>query len=664
MLRLLGCSQLKVKGQLQEIGALMVRYFILQAVMVDEIDIYHFSTGHNPREELSKYKWCWITFTETGESGMRIVTESKEFNELKHEDLNILFRSANHISTITGRNIAKEQLKMLPFPSKPVMLPGCFTSAQRQIEFKYVDKIEDVLNIEESEEFLGNGFTNRLVVLLSKILLPSNFSLDEVKKKWNATEVTHCTDTEKIDCVSGSEFQSVLFIIDCRCLLLSPEHLTLVVSRAQYEVGIILIRMGQTWFERVNETVSSYLSTDRIDHVVLFDQLISSTNKSTLVKWLQPTDANVYEWRWWNIRMKIHLEKEKEQMMKCIERQPISVQLQLCFAFYKLYKRYDLLPRDFRAWCDKMCDGLDSIDDGTISEVNLLYWSVQSDSVESVKLCVDLLRKRNLLSTEINKHYPNATILHVMMNQFVTKSDISRLLLNCDELEKCTVLCKFENKNIFEGTLSRVNGDFFLALFSNLDSCDLFFMGYLGFESGESEEDRIMKYRQWGGDILFNVIRMESVDAVELGLRLLKRYDHILKYEFSLINEDGKNLLQYAIDYGSREEKLILDLMRLLIEAGFPNDHLLYECYQYNSRNERENVLDTAIRRECWSTIKYLLSDEGRRHIFMFKNKGDEFPGLILKSVQQSPSCEESNATEDLKELGELVPQRTRANSV
>ena len=120
----------------------------------------------------------------------------------------------------------------------------------------------------------------------------------------------------------------------------------------------------------------------------------------------------------------------------------------------------------------------------------------------------------------------------------------------------------------------------------------------------------------------------------------------------------------YSFTFIGSREKLILDLMRLLIEAGFPNDHLLYECYQYNSRNERENVLDTAIRRECWSTIKYLLSDEGRRHIFMFKNKGDEFPGLILKSVQQSPSCEESNATEDLKELGELVPQRTRANSV
>ena len=94
-------------------------------------------------------------------------------------------------------------------------LPGCFTADQRQIAVKYVDKIEDVLDVEESEEFLGNGFTDRLVVLLSEVLLPSDFSLDELKKRWNATEVVHCTRIIEIDCISGSEFQSVLFIINC-----------------------------------------------------------------------------------------------------------------------------------------------------------------------------------------------------------------------------------------------------------------------------------------------------------------------------------------------------------------------------------------------------------------------------------------------------------------
>ena len=116
-------------------------------------------------------------------------------------------------------------------------------------------------------------------------------------------------------------------------------------SRAQYEVGIILIGGEKFRFELDYQIVTSYLSMTRSDHAELFGQLISSTNKSTLVKWLQPTDTNVYEWKWWNVRMRIHLEKEKEQMMKCIERQPISVQLQLCFAFYKLYERYGVLPR-------------------------------------------------------------------------------------------------------------------------------------------------------------------------------------------------------------------------------------------------------------------------------------------------------------------------------
>ena len=194
---------------------------------------------------------------------------------------------------------------------------------------------------------------------------------------------------------------------------------------------------------------------------------------------------------------------------------------------------------------------LDS-DDGTISELNLLYWSVISNSAQSVECCVDLLRKRNLLSTEINKQYPNATILHVMMDEEVMNDEnaalIYRLLINCDELENGTLCHRFENRNLFDSTLSGDIGDPFLVLFNSTVRCDVFFMEYLGFKRGESEEKRIEKYRKWGGNILFNVIRMKSVDAVELGLRLLKSYDYILKYELSQINKHSKTLLQYAIN--------------------------------------------------------------------------------------------------------------------
>ena len=72
-------------------------------------------------------------------------------------------------------------------------------------------------------------------------------------------------------------------------------------------------------------------------------------------------------------------------------------------------------------------------------------------------------------------------------------------------------------------------------------------MEYLGFESGESEEKRIEKYRKWGGDILFNVVRMQNVEEVELGLRLLMRYD-LLEYELSRVTEDGETLCHLCLD--------------------------------------------------------------------------------------------------------------------
>ena len=286
---------------------------------------------------LSEFKCCWIA--ETGESRGGLLPDMTDF-KFQYENLNILFRSASHISTLTRNNSERKEMLVFPFPSKPVRLPGCFTAAQRQIAVKYVDKIEDVLNVEEIEEFLGNGFTDRLVVVLSDGL-PSDFSLKELKERWNATEVVYCSGSREIDCVSGSEFQSVLFIINCeKDAYIGEKHLTLVVSRAQYEVGIILIRTDQSWFERANLTVTSYLSVIRSDYAELFDQFISSSSSnitnSTITKWIQPTDTDRHQWAWWKKRMKIHLDHERERTLVCVQQQPISLQLQLYFAFYHL----------------------------------------------------------------------------------------------------------------------------------------------------------------------------------------------------------------------------------------------------------------------------------------------------------------------------------------
>ena len=242
--------------------------------MIDEINAEDILNNEVLRQ-LKQLKHCWISFTETGNQwSARGFLGIPEY--FQHENLNILFRSSSHISTIT-RNYIEEQRQSIPLPSIPVRLPGCFTAAQREIVVKYVDKIGDVLNVGVSGKFFAEQFDDRLVVVLAQ---KSEIPLDDLKVTWKATEVVHCSNSDEIDHLSGSEFQSVLLILDRGKHSPANEYiLTSVVSRAQYEVGIILICSDQTAvFQLVNKMLSSYLSAKRSHHVILFEQFISSHN--------------------------------------------------------------------------------------------------------------------------------------------------------------------------------------------------------------------------------------------------------------------------------------------------------------------------------------------------------------------------------------------------
>ena len=180
-------------------------------------------------------------------------------------------------------------------------------------------------------------------------------------------------------------------------------------------------------------------------------------------------------------------------------------------------------------------DLLDSVHRRAVPELNLLYWSVLSRSETSLSLCLDLLNERHLLSTEKNKGYPNATILHLLYAHN-RHEEILKAILNGKQLKKSTFLRKFEGKNAFE-LINFNRSTEFLAWFSDEDRSDLFFMEHVGFQRGESEKSRIEKYKKWGVNILCRTIQMDKVDAVKLALKVLKRYQYVLNYEFSLIKQ-------------------------------------------------------------------------------------------------------------------------------
>ena len=310
--------------------------------MIDEIEADTILCDSKVLDILSEFKYCWISFIETGKDTY-LDMNSVFPEQFDHEDLNILFRSACHISSITNNNITENIDKSTPFPSKPVRMPGCFTAAQKEIEVTEVDKIENVLNI-RTDTFLHDNFIDRLIVLLSETK-PNEIFIEKLKKRWSASEFVHCSAVYKIDCVSGSEFQSVLFIIDTSKTFYDVEDsLTAVVSRAQYEVGIILFSSGPAELEVAKEELLSYLSLKKSKHVFLFEQFINSSigSQTDDTLWLQPTNTYTQQWRWWEKRICAHLIHDRKRTIECVNRQPITVQLQLYFAFYDYFSRQRL----------------------------------------------------------------------------------------------------------------------------------------------------------------------------------------------------------------------------------------------------------------------------------------------------------------------------------
>ena len=212
---------------------------------------------------------------------------------------------------------------------------------------------------------------------------------------------------------------------------------------------------------------------------------------------------------------------------------------------------------------------VNDLDDELLQRIDLLYWSVLSHDSTAVSHCIYIYRSRNLLPEELKKLYPNASILDVIARTASDQSlytrrgcfaffdekqrDILQMLLGCEEIEKKLLLNKFENKNLFEFSLNHLDDyeDLFLFLFSDSNRCDFFFRQGIGFEAEENEMERITKYEQWGGDILFSAVnKRKNVEAVTLGVVVLKRYgDYLLMHEFSRIRE-RKTLLQWVHQLG------------------------------------------------------------------------------------------------------------------
>ncbi|XP_075253760.1 uncharacterized protein LOC142345554 isoform X4 [Convolutriloba macropyga] len=211
------------------------------ALMIDEMSL---NIDDRMKEYLSNFRCCWISSTEFNSGDSSIIKGDELPAEFKHENLNILFRSASHISTITSKYIERVRNE-LPFPAETVKIPGCFMAEQRKVSVWFVPNVIESLS-NGRDLFLGDNFSNRLIVIISSDDFPAEEKIDQVKLRWKATEVVLCED--KLKDISGSEFQSVLLAVNKTSVDL--DDVTMAISRAQYErVTITLQCSTGSWLK-------------------------------------------------------------------------------------------------------------------------------------------------------------------------------------------------------------------------------------------------------------------------------------------------------------------------------------------------------------------------------------------------------------------------------
>ena len=273
-------------------------------------------------------KCCWVSLTDSGFDSAGLYNRPSCFPDcFRHENLNILFRSASHISSISKNHIERQSLTV-PFPAQPVRVPGCFTAHQRELKVKWVEKIDEG-TVQFDEEFLEDGFTDRLIVLLAMDVNQHGIDLEKLKEDWNASTVADCNQNAIIDHLSGAEFQSVLIIVDLKEKYCQAVHdINMAVSRAQYEVGIIVAGEQNSY---IIKQLQSYLSSSLCYHVEIFSKFLTGSLANE--DWLKPEDVNKLPWEWWLRRLRTHLKKQRDATIEIFKRQPVSVRLQLTFAF-------------------------------------------------------------------------------------------------------------------------------------------------------------------------------------------------------------------------------------------------------------------------------------------------------------------------------------------
>ena len=146
-------------------------------------------------------------------------------------------------------------------------------------------------------------------------------------------------------------------------------------------------------------------------------------------------------------------------------------------------------------WTIVTFEEVDSLDETTLAGLNSLYWTVMYNDKNVISDWIDYLTKRGLLSNEVNKTYPNATMFHLLFHRFWDPYGHLVHILQKNVVRGSTLFVAFKGHHVIHLMMEHESGRISSLPSTNGVLCDIFVKG--AFDSEKDRENQIEMYRLW-----------------------------------------------------------------------------------------------------------------------------------------------------------------------
>ncbi|XP_063722537.1 uncharacterized protein LOC134848914 isoform X2 [Symsagittifera roscoffensis] len=296
-------------------------------VVIDEL-----YDNRNIVDDFLNFKCCWVAAVEAGQmvgtAGSLLGSDPFWLAErggkqvFEHENLNILFRSSHHISSVSNCFIERQ---LQTFPAS-VRIPGCFSSSENHTKIKYFIDWNDPALCDIS--FLSEAMTRRfLFIITDQSDIASRVEM--LVSAWNPTDYFVIDDFEEGEnySFSGSDFFSVLAVIDLQDFKYEYLYdINMAVTRGQYELGFLLNSAL-----RNNLDLMNYITKYKTSYAQAFEDFIEGRVLTS--DWLIPTDLDRFQFIWWQRKIEESPSEDRKRYHELFKNQSPEICLQMAIAF-------------------------------------------------------------------------------------------------------------------------------------------------------------------------------------------------------------------------------------------------------------------------------------------------------------------------------------------